>query len=721
MSSELPTPHDHYTMFDSDEDIDPSPGSIADQPRSIRSSTRKLREGWRGSNEKPSIHHIPISTVYKDRPSPMASRHRNSTNSIASNTYSPPTNPYPIASASAEELLYQDQPKTFPNQVSAHNYESKTMMYKDSTESLGGRKEGGHRRTKSEGGGLVTTSQNFISITPQLENTEKTLFCEPISEKLICLLCKSVFREPVITNCGHTFCRQCVLSAAKESTCPTDGTQLSVGPVNIAIRDQVGELLIHCKYGCSPASSGVPGEYEIDNNGCPVTIKLSKRKEHEMNCKYAPVVCPNSSLCPMLIKMELDSHLSHCKHARCPHSRFSCPFEGTSDELVGHLESCRFEGMKEFLVHSEKQMNELKDIIKMKQKESDYLKGTISDLKGKLQNTELTFARRIDQLEERLAKVSTVASQNSGVLVDVEKQLASMDSRAFNLGAFDVQSVLKCKGTFVGHQGPVCTLCVSSSLLFSGSSDNSIKVWDTRSNYTCIATFTEHTGMVLALNAYRGRLYSGSADCTISVFDIDNLKLIENFRADDNAICTLAVANGMLFSGSLKSIKVWSLDSLKNITVLSPMNHWVRALATSENKLYCGAYKTIKVYDMKNFEPLHVIDSQGGHVYSLVVSTDYIIAGTYENCILVWNKNSYNKIAKLTGHAGIVYSLVLMTIVDSNRVISASYDGSLRVWSLDNMQCVQTLFRHQGSVTTLAVSRGRIFSGSVDRTVKVWQ
>jgi len=35
------------------------------------------------------------------------------------------------------------------------------------------------------------------------------------------------------------------------------------------------------------------------------------------------------------------------------------------------------------------------------------------------------------------------------------------------------------------------------------------------------------------------------------------------------------------------------------------------------------------------------------------------------------------------------------------------------------MQCVQTLFRHQGSVTTLAVSRGRLFSGSVDSTVKV--
>lgn len=37
------------------------------------------------------------------------------------------------------------------------------------------------------------------------------------------------------------------------------------------------------------------------------------------------------------------------------------------------------------------------------------------------------------------------------------------------------------------------------------------------------------------------------------------------------------------------------------------------------------------------------------------------------------------------------------------------------------MICTQTLLRHQGSVTALAVSRGRLFSGAVDSTVKVQQ
>lgn len=44
--------------------------------------------------------------------------------------------------------------------------------------------------------------------------------------------------------------------------------------------------------------------------------------------------------------------------------------------------------------------------------------------------------------------------------------------------AYDPQQIFKCKGTFVGHQGPVWCLCVYSTgdLLFSGSSDKSIKV-----------------------------------------------------------------------------------------------------------------------------------------------------------------------------------------------------------------------------------------------------
>jgi len=35
------------------------------------------------------------------------------------------------------------------------------------------------------------------------------------------------------------------------------------------------------------------------------------------------------------------------------------------------------------------------------------------------------------------------------------------------------------------------------------------------------------------------------------------------------------------------------------------------------------------------------------------------------------------------------------------------------------MTCVQTLVRHENSVSSIAVFRGRLFSGSVDSTIKV--
>lgn len=103
--------------------------------------------------------------------------------------------------------------------------------------------------------------------------------------------------------------------------------------------------------------------------------------------------------------------------------------------------------------------------------------------------------------------------------------------------AYDPQQIFKCKGTFVGHQGPVWCLCVYSTgdLLFSGSSDKTIKVtstqtwnllgikskyswtqtrsfslefwvllllaqvWDTCTTYKCQKTLEGHDGIVLAL------------------------------------------------------------------------------------------------------------------------------------------------------------------------------------------------------------------------------
>lgn len=60
--------------------------------------------------------------------------------------------------------------------------------------------------------------------------------------------------------------------------CPVDNAKLTVVVNNIAVAEQIGELFIHCKYGCRPAASSKPTAFEVDPRGCPFTIKLSARK-----------------------------------------------------------------------------------------------------------------------------------------------------------------------------------------------------------------------------------------------------------------------------------------------------------------------------------------------------------------------------------------------------------------------------------------------------------
>ncbi|XP_075421824.1 E3 ubiquitin-protein ligase TRAF7 isoform X1 [Ascaphus truei] len=567
--------------------------------------------------------------------------------------------------------------------------------------------------------------RSTFSLHEEEEEPDPLVFAEQPSVKLCCQLCCSVFKDPVITTCGHTFCRRCALNSEK---CPVDNAKLTVVVNNIAVAEQIGELFIHCKYGCRPSANGKPATFEVDPRGCPFTIKLSARKDHECSCDYRPVRCPNNPNCPPLLKMNLEAHLKECEHIKCPHSKYGCTFIGNQDTYETHLEMCKFEGLKEFLQQTDDRFHEMQVAMAQKDQDIAFLRSMLGKLSEKIEQLEKNLELKFDVLDENQSKLSEDLMEFRRDASMLNDELSHINARLNMgiLGSYDPQQIFKCKGTFVGHQGPVWCLCVYSigDLLFSGSSDKTIKVWDTCTTYKCQKTLEGHDGIVLALciQGSRSKLYSGSADCTIIVWDIQTLLKVNTIRAHDNPVCTLVSSHNMLFSGSLKAIKVWDIvgTDLKLKKELTGLNHWVRALVASQNYLYSGSYQTIKIWDIRSLECVHVLQTSGGSVYSIAVTNHHIVCGTYENLIHVWDIETKEQVRTLTGHVGTVYALAVISTPDQTKVFSASYDRSLRVWSMDNMICTQTLLRHQGSVTALAVSRGRLFSGAVDSTVKVW-
>lgn len=566
------------------------------------------------------------------------------------------------------------------------------------------------------------TGRVFTYVSKDDKEEEHYIFIEQPNKKLFCALCNRVFKDPVIVSCGHTFCQRCV-EVLQEGCCPVDKTKLTIVVANLAVGEQIGELYVHCRYGCRQVPEN--NTWVVNLEGCKEAIRINNRRDHEENCGFRPVKCPNNPTCPPLLAMDLEAHIGICEHVSCPHLKYGCEFHGTATELGVHLEEhCPFEGVKDFLWRTESSISELQASLQQKDQEIGFLKSMLGKISERVEILEKNMDDKLDGIKSTQNKLMdeflVVRNDQDRTHADVLR-IHDYINQGGQVGAYDPQQIFKCKGTFVGHQGPVWCLCVHQDYLFSGSSDKTIKVWDTSTNFTCIKTLEGHNGIVLALGVYFNKLFSGSQDCNIIVWDLETFNELTTIEAHDNPVCTLVSAKNMLFSGSLKVIKAWDVHSYKLQRELTGLNHWVRALVASQNYLYSGSYQTIKIWDLETLDCVRNLETSGGSVYSIAITNHYILCGTYENLIHVWELESYQQVSTLHGHSGTVYALAVLNTPSGNKVFSASYDRSLRVWSMENMICTQTLVRHQGSVACLAISKGRLFSGAVDSTVKVWQ
>lgn len=154
-----------------------------------------------------------------------------------------------------------------------------------------------------------------------------TKFVVQPSESLKCPICRELFKDPVIsTQCGHTFCRNCIrngvcLTGNATTKCPLDGTTLQRTHLvsNLAVRGQIEDLLIHCRHGLTRSDS--EEDFDIDSSGCQERISFGRRREHEDLCGFALVPCPNSSnQCGKFRRKCLEEHLKVCAQYRCQYS-----------------------------------------------------------------------------------------------------------------------------------------------------------------------------------------------------------------------------------------------------------------------------------------------------------------------------------------------------------------------------------------------------------------
>jgi hypothetical protein len=249
------------------------------------------------------------------------------------------------------------------------------------------------------------------------------------------------------------------------------------------------------------------------------------------------------------------------------------------------------------------------------------------------------------------------------------------------------------------HKNSISALVVSEDnmTLFSGSRDETIKVWDTGSK-TCITTLQGHSDGVwcLCLSPQSHRLFSGSYDTTIKIWDTRTWECLHTLEGHTAPVRALAVdekANRLYSSPDISGAD-WGIN---------PDD------------------ETIVVWDLHTLTWIHTLLEHDRSVNCLCVSptSNRLYSGSDDNTIIVWDTVSYACVGAM-GDDGWVNSLCLSE--DGSRLYSGSGGGNITVWDTATNACIATWHAHSDPVYYLCLSSktNRLISSCGYDTINVW-
>ncbi|XP_022962601.1 protein JINGUBANG-like [Cucurbita moschata] len=332
-------------------------------------------------------------------------------------------------------------------------------------------------------------------------------------------------------------------------------------------------------------------------------------------------------------------------------------------------------------------------------------------------------------------------------------------------------------GSLVREEGHVYSLATAGELLYTGSDSKNIRVWKNLKEFT---GFKSSSGLVKAIIISGEKIFTGHQDGKIRVWketpknpsggyrragtlpalrDVlrssinpQNYVVVGRNRsrlwfkhADAVSCLCLSDDKTILYSSSWdKTMKVWRISDSKCLESLTVHDDAVNVIvAASDGLVITGsADGTAKVWrrqhEEENDATKHTLEQTLVKQNSAVTAVAVNAAGTVVYCgssdglVNFWEREkrlTYG--GSLKGHN---LAVLCLATAGNCMVLSGAADNTICVWRRDGLfhTCVSVLTGHTGPVKCLAVKEdpcrrckdgGRrwiVYSGSLDRSVKVW-
>ncbi|KAI3633906.1 hypothetical protein MIR68_007510 [Amoeboaphelidium protococcarum] len=253
------------------------------------------------------------------------------------------------------------------------------------------------------------------------------------------------------------------------------------------------------------------------------------------------------------------------------------------------------------------------------------------------------------------------------------------------------------RSEFRGHEGKIYALLSINDLLFSSSSDRTVRVWKDMGSYNslnspdntgnnhnncCLSIFREHSENVNCLSEFQNGEYSDSSN--------------QSPHSQQVASSGLKIVSG----SSDRTIKLWDVERGECILTLP-------------TTLQLSAQSGNVVPSM-----ISGIENTGSEVLDVSSGAGLIFASTYDATIEIFDPRTISKVGTLIGHNWEVWQI---QYAGRNTLFSASFDHQIKRWDLRNLSCNMTLTGHSGYVHALTCSDQFLVSGCADKTVRIWR
>ena len=208
-------------------------------------------------------------------------------------------------------------------------------------------------------------------------------------------------------------------------------------------------------------------------------------------------------------------------------------------------------------------------------------------------------------------------------------------------------------------------------------------------------------------------------------FDIGNLKdgtiksiLIQIDKAGNRSKALVNITKKerpLIFQ---KKIVLIPPEDYMPIFTIKDVTDKVKSIIVSDKYIIAGSFEFLYYFDKAKGKLKKQIEVKNQWVNSILLDGDKLIIALSSGNIEIRDLQSAKLIKRIKASNMPILSLLLDK--KTNNLVSSSSNGDISIWDLKNYKEIHSLKKHQWDVFSIAIDNDKLFTGSDDYSIKMW-